>query len=199
MKLNIKIATLLAATMFVGCSQFEEEATIVGGIDGLGRISQFSAQQPADDASRAGIEELKSIWHSDDNLTVVRFDAGATDPVIVNCAATAESLTADKKGITFGCTSNSNADTQNTFVYESGEQYALYPQITNPTPSKFKAGEAGARLFSVSLAEQQSALDGSFRYPLLIGKWDDVNQMFCFVNPFSTLRFTVKAPEAQRS
>ena len=198
MRLKLTLVTLFTAVaLATGCSQFDEEPAIVGGIDSIGRISQFSAQQPVDDESRAGIEELKSIWHGDDALTVVRFDAGQSNPVIVNCASIAETLTPDKKGIIFGCTSNSNDDATNTFIYKSGEQYALYPQIANPVPSNFSAGAAGSRNFSVELAEQQSAEDGSFRYPLLIGKWDDVNQMFCFVNPFATLKFTVKAPAGQ--
>ena len=188
--------TLLAAS----CSHYEEEIYVptVEPSAGEGRLYSFDAANELTntEGSRAGIDESHtSIWNNSDNVSVVRFDSSDKAPVLVNAIAPENSLSEDRKKITFMCQSNSNDNVDDTFVYkEGGEQYAIYPQIANAEPVDFANGQANARKFKIDLPDQKLQSETDFHYPLLIGRWDSNNEMFLFKNPLATIKLKIKAP-----
>ncbi len=194
--LTICCLTLLAAS----CSHYDEDIyvpTVNPSVE-QGKLYTFSAANELTntEGSRAGIDESHtSIWNNSDNLSVVRFDSGSTTPVLVNCLSEENSLSEDRKKITFACQTNSNDNVSDSYIHkEGGEQYAIYPQIAKAEPADFADGKTNARRFKIDLPDQKLQGETDFHYPLLIGRWDANNEMFLFKNPLATIKLKIKAP-----
>ena len=191
------------ALAVASCSHYEEEVFVptVDPSAGQGRLYRFSAANELTntEGSRAGIDVgHTSIWSNNDNLSVVRFDSRDKAPVLINCHSSENSLSEDRKKISFACGENSNDNATDSYVYKTGgEQYAIYPQIDNAEPVDFAGGVANTRKFKINLPDQKLQGETDFHYPLLIGRWDDNNEMFMFRNPLATIKLTIKAPASK--
>lgn len=193
------------AILAAACSHYEDEVftpivdTNIGA--GTGHLSSFCAANELtnSEGSRAGIDEDNtSIWHNSDDVTVVRFDSADTAPVLVDCQTIENSLSEDRKSITFYCMSNSNDNEDDNFIYEEGgEQYALYTDASCTEATNFAGGQSGTRKFKVDLPDQKLQSETQFHYPMLVGRWNEAEQMFFFKNPLATIKLNLKAPAGE--
>ncbi|MBQ5753230.1 MAG: hypothetical protein IIV91_03375, partial [Alistipes sp.] len=197
MRKEIKFSLIAIVAMFaIGCTDWVETELIpeVPSLAG-GTITEFNAGM-GEDESRAGLNASnQSIWHSGDNMTIVKFNPGQTTPQVLHAAALSSTISSDGRTMTFACEMP---------IHAEGEQYAIFPAQTDQTTENYTSGKIGNRSFKVELPEQELAADGSFRYPFLLGHWkkpvaEGVRGSFQFSNPFTILKITLKKPASEKS
>ncbi|MBR2962418.1 MAG: hypothetical protein IKC42_05295, partial [Alistipes sp.] len=173
----------------VACSKYADE-TFVPEPEREGAIKAFNATIDDKATARVGINaDYKAIWHENDALTIIAYDAtdAAATPTLTECNIDNESISQTTSSAKFVCKSP---------IYTTDEMYAIYPYNAAYDGAAFKGGDESERTFRLTLPVQQRNNDGYFRYPQLIGKWDQSKGMFIFNNQFTILGVTLTSSTA---
>ena len=187
---SLSLIAIVAMTLS-SCTDWVE-TELVPSIPSLagGTVTEFTVSMNTD-GTRAGLDTNEtSVWHSGDNMTIVKFNPGQVTPQVLHAAALDATISDDGKTMTFACEMP---------IHAEGEQYAIFPAQSSTAAEDYTNGKIGNRTFNVELPEQELAQDGTFRYPFLLGHWKEpasVNERgsFQFTNPFTILKITLKKP-----
>ena len=187
---SLSLIAIVAMTLSACTDWVETE--LVPSIPSLagGTVTEFTVSMNTD-GTRAGLDTNEtSVWHSGDNMTIVKFNPGQVTPQVLHAAALDATISDDGKTMTFACEMP---------IHAEGEQYAIFPAQSSTAAEDYTNGKIGNRTFNVELPEQELASDGTFRYPFLLGHWKEpasVNERgsFQFTNPFTILKITLKKP-----